>query len=164
MYQYKAHINRKVSSCSFHYAEIPRGIWTKSKAFGENLCCRKVKIDMKLVENLYFGGDLPYFALKCDNFPKGLRKKAECRQMLLRNGKFVSIFPSSTENIKMIKGFNVQILRYRRDRVKNRISTLCRNDRLVHVHPRLLVIVKNYNISRVKMKSAIFLQMSYRFE
>ena len=23
-------------------------------------------------------GELPYFALKCDNFPKGLRKKAEC--------------------------------------------------------------------------------------
>ena len=42
------------------------------KTFGENLCCRKVKIDKK------FWGDLPYFALKCDNFPKGLRKKAEC--------------------------------------------------------------------------------------
>ena len=42
------------------------------KTFGENLCCRKVKIDKK------FLGDLPYFALKCDNFPKGLRKKAEC--------------------------------------------------------------------------------------
>ena len=42
------------------------------KTFGENLCCRKVKIDK------IFWGDLPYFALKCDNFPKGLRKKAEC--------------------------------------------------------------------------------------
>ena len=42
------------------------------KTFGENLCCRKVKIDKN------FWGDLPYFALKCDNFPKGLRKKAEC--------------------------------------------------------------------------------------
>ena len=36
------------------------------KTFGENLCCRKVKID-KL-----FGGDLPFFAFKCDNFPKAL--------------------------------------------------------------------------------------------
>ena len=42
------------------------------KTFGENLCCRKVKIDK------IFWGDLPYFALKCDNFPKGFRKKAEC--------------------------------------------------------------------------------------
>ena len=42
------------------------------KTFGENLCCRKVKIDKK------FLGDLPYYALKCDNFPKGLRKKAKC--------------------------------------------------------------------------------------
>ena len=42
------------------------------KTFGENLCCRKVKIDKN------FWGDLPYFALKCDNFPKGLRKKAKC--------------------------------------------------------------------------------------
>ena len=41
------------------------------KTFGENLCCRKVKIDR------FLGGDLPLFALKCDNFPKGLRK-AEC--------------------------------------------------------------------------------------
>ena len=39
------------------------------KTFGENLWCRKVKIDK------IFWGDLPYFALKCDNFPKGLRKK-----------------------------------------------------------------------------------------
>ena len=42
------------------------------KTFGENLCCRAVKIDK------IFWGDLPYFALKCDNFPKGLRKKADC--------------------------------------------------------------------------------------
>ena len=42
------------------------------KTFGENLCCRAVKIDK------IFWGDLPYFALKCDNFPKGFRKKAEC--------------------------------------------------------------------------------------
>ena len=42
------------------------------KTFGENLCCHKVQIDK------IFWGDLPYFALKCDNFPKGLRKKAEC--------------------------------------------------------------------------------------
>ena len=42
------------------------------KTFGENLWCRKVKIDK------IFLGDLPYFALQCDNFPKGLRKKAEC--------------------------------------------------------------------------------------
>ena len=42
------------------------------KTFGENLCCRKVKIDK------IFWGDLPYFALKSDNFPKRLRKKAEC--------------------------------------------------------------------------------------
>ena len=42
------------------------------KTFGENLCCRAVKI------NKFFGGDLPYFALKCDKLPKGLRKKAEC--------------------------------------------------------------------------------------
>ena len=40
--------------------------------FGENLCCRKVKMDK------IFWGDLSYYALKCDNFPKGLRKKAEC--------------------------------------------------------------------------------------
>ena len=42
------------------------------KTFGENLCCCKVKIDK------IFRDDLPYFALKCDNFPKGLWKKAEC--------------------------------------------------------------------------------------
>ena len=42
------------------------------KTFGENLCCRKVKIDK------IFWGDLPYFALKSDNFPKRLRKKANC--------------------------------------------------------------------------------------
>ena len=33
------------------------------KTFGENLCCRGVKID-KIV-----WGDLPYFDLKCDNLP-----------------------------------------------------------------------------------------------
>ena len=33
------------------------------KAFGENLCCREVKIDK------IFGGDLPYFSLKYDNLP-----------------------------------------------------------------------------------------------
>ena len=32
------------------------------KTFGENLCCRGVKIDKN------FWGDLPYFALKCDKF------------------------------------------------------------------------------------------------
>ena len=42
------------------------------KTFDENLCCRKVKIDKN------FWGDLPYFALKSDNFPKGLPKKAKC--------------------------------------------------------------------------------------
>ena len=42
------------------------------KTFGENLFCRKVKIDK------IFGGDLPCFSLKCDNVSKGLRKKAEC--------------------------------------------------------------------------------------
>ena len=40
------------------------------KTFGENLCCRKVKIDK------IFWGDLPYYALKCNNFPKGLRKES----------------------------------------------------------------------------------------
>ena len=33
------------------------------KTLGENLCCRAVKIDK------IFWGDLPYFALKCDNLP-----------------------------------------------------------------------------------------------
>ena len=33
------------------------------KIFGENLGCRAVKIDKN------FGGDLPYFALKCNNLP-----------------------------------------------------------------------------------------------
>ena len=33
------------------------------KAFRENLGCREVKIDK------IFGGDLPYFSLKCDNLP-----------------------------------------------------------------------------------------------
>ena len=34
------------------------------KTFGENLCCRVVKID-----NFFGGGgDLPYFALKCSIF------------------------------------------------------------------------------------------------
>ena len=33
------------------------------KKFGENLCCRAVKIDK------IFVADLPYFALKCDNLP-----------------------------------------------------------------------------------------------
>ena len=32
------------------------------KTFSENLSCREVKIDK------IFGGDLPYFALKCDKF------------------------------------------------------------------------------------------------
>ena len=32
------------------------------KTFDDNLSCREVKIDKK------FGGDLPYFALKCDKF------------------------------------------------------------------------------------------------
>ena len=32
------------------------------KMFGENLCCRRLKIDK------IFWGDLPYFALKCDKF------------------------------------------------------------------------------------------------
>ena len=35
----------------------------RKKAFGEKLCCREVKIDK------IFGGDLPYFSLKCDNLP-----------------------------------------------------------------------------------------------
>ena len=33
------------------------------KIFGQNLCCREVKIDK------ISGGDLPYFSLKCDNLP-----------------------------------------------------------------------------------------------
>ena len=41
MYQYKAHIHRKVSSCSFHYAKRLDQI----KTFGEKMCCRAVKID-----------------------------------------------------------------------------------------------------------------------
>ena len=59
------------------------------KTFGENLCCRKVKIDKN------FWGDLPYFALKCDNFPKGLRKKAECPN---------EAYFLAQKNIKLIKG------------------------------------------------------------
>ena len=35
----------------------------RKKAFGEKLCCREVKIDK------IFGGDLPYYSLKCDNLP-----------------------------------------------------------------------------------------------
>ena len=31
------------------------------KTYGNNLCCNAVKIDN------FFRGDLPYFALKCDN-------------------------------------------------------------------------------------------------
>ena len=41
MYQYKAHINRKVSSCSFHYAEIfgpNQNIWWKFVLRSENCC------------------------------------------------------------------------------------------------------------------------------
>ena len=72
MYQYKAYINRKVSSCSFHYAEI----------FGPNQHI-PLKFVLPQSENrqyFFWGGgdDLPYFALICDNFPKGLWKKAEC--------------------------------------------------------------------------------------
>ena len=36
------------------------------KAFGENLCCREVKIDKIL------GGDISYFSLKWDNLRKHL--------------------------------------------------------------------------------------------
>ena len=75
MYQYKAHINRKVSSCSFHYAEI----------FGPNQnILVKICVAAQWKSTIFFlgggggeGCDLPYFALKCDNFPKWLRKKAE---------------------------------------------------------------------------------------
>ena len=35
----------------------------QKKPFGQNLCCREVKIDK------IFGGDLPHFSLKCDNLP-----------------------------------------------------------------------------------------------
>ena len=34
----------------------------QNKTFNDNLSCREVKIDK------IFGGDLPYFALKCDKF------------------------------------------------------------------------------------------------
>ena len=68
MYQYKARINRKVSSCSFHYAEI----------FGPNQNMRWKFVLPKSENRQKILGDLPYFALKCHNFPKGLRKKAEC--------------------------------------------------------------------------------------
>ena len=43
-------------------------------------------------------------------------------------------------NLERTKGSAEQILRNRRHRAKNRILTLYRNDRLVHVHPRLFVI------------------------
>ena len=41
---------------------MPRHMDPK-KIFGQNLCCREVKIDK------ISGGDLPYFSLKCDNLP-----------------------------------------------------------------------------------------------
>ena len=41
---------------------MPRHMDQK-KIFGQNLCCREVKI------NKISGGDLPYFSLKCDNLP-----------------------------------------------------------------------------------------------
>ena len=45
---------------------MPRHMDQK-KIFGQNLCCGEVKIDK------IFGGDLPYFSLKCDNLPSWLR-------------------------------------------------------------------------------------------
>ena len=43
------------------------------KTFGENLCCRAVKI------NKIFGGDLPYFALICDNLRNDCQYKRSVR-------------------------------------------------------------------------------------
>ena len=51
IYRYKAHTNEKVSSCSFHYAEIygPK----KPPKFAENVCCSEVKIDKILGVTYY---------------------------------------------------------------------------------------------------------------
>ena len=75
-----------------------------------------------------------------------------------------SIFSSLIQNLERIKGFTEQILRHGRHHAKNRISTLYRMIASYMCTLDLSSLLKNCNTSRVKMKSAIFLQMSYRFE
>ena len=74
-----------------------------------------------------------------------------------------SVFPS-LENLEMTKGSAEQILRNRRHCAKNRILTLYRMTAKYMCTLDFSSLLKNCNTSRVKIKSAIFLQMSYRFE
>ena len=81
------------------------------KTFNDNLSCREVKIEKN------FWDDLPYFA-------------SQMRQVFINiptisgvsNGR---VFPS-LKNLERTKGSAEQILRNRRHRAKNRISTLYR--------------------------------------
>ena len=75
-----------MSSCSFHYAEL----YEPKKAFGENLCCREVKMDILGVTYRTFQGCPTLFRAQepkapvtyCDHALSGVRRPSVVRRPL----------------------------------------------------------------------------------
>ena len=67
-------------------------------------------------------------------------------------------------NIKLIQGFTISFWRNRQDRMRNRFRASFRMAENAKRTPELTRKVKNCNVPRNKIKSAIFWQKSYRLE
>ena len=90
------------------------------------------------------------------------------RQTSLRVGDIKYVFIKRLflipHNIKLIQGFTISFWRNRPDRMWNRFCASFRMAENAKRTPELTRKVKNCNVPRNKIKSAIFWQKSYRLE